>query len=70
MKRSKPSASSLRQSTPVARMTVFVHLIVTIEFNRICAIGLRSDLLHLSGKNHFGPKLNRLPERALTEVVS
>jgi hypothetical protein len=44
--------------------------IAAIESKRVCAIGMRSDLLDFSGENHFGSKLNRLPERALTEVIS
>src|SRR5579859_2917339 len=44
--------------------------IAAIESNRVCAIGMRNDLLDFSGENHFGSKLNCLPERALTEVVS
>src|SRR6202030_70440 len=44
--------------------------IAAIESNRVCAIGMRNDLLDFSGENHFGSELNCLAERALTEFIA
>jgi hypothetical protein len=62
--KSAPSNSGRQDHRPCG------NRIAAVQSNRVCAIGMRNDLLDFSGENHLGSKLNRLPERALTEVVS
>ena len=67
MKRSTPSGlQSAPSNTGREDDGLCVNRIATVDPNCIHGIGLRNDLLDLSGKHHFGSKLNRLPERALT----